>query len=94
MLHEGSPSRSANNYAVLELKLILAAINQSTPTIECSPFTDSLLAYNILIASAANLTVLFEGSVSSNIACKCATGTESVLTISVNFYLDVALRCS
>ena len=57
MLCEVSLSRSAMSYAVVELKLIIGPINQSTPTIEYSPFTDSLAAYNIIIASAANLTV-------------------------------------
>ena len=56
MLFEGSPSKLANLKAVVELKLIPAAINQSTPAVEYSPLTDSLAQFNIL-ASAANLTV-------------------------------------
>ena len=57
MLLEAFFSRSANRNAVVELKLIYAAINQSTPTIEYSPFTDILVPFSILIASAANLAV-------------------------------------
>ena len=57
MLFEGSPSRPANLDAVVEIKLLPAAINQSTTTIEYSPFTESFAPINILIASAANLTL-------------------------------------
>ena len=57
MLFESSPSRSANRNAVVELKSIPAAINQSTHTIEDSPFTEKFVPSNILIASAANFTV-------------------------------------
>ena len=57
MLFEGSASKSATLKAVVELKLMPAAINQSTPAIEYSPLTDSLAPFSILMASAANLTV-------------------------------------
>ena len=57
MLFEGSPSKSATLKAVVELKLMPAAINQSTPAIEYSPLMDSLAPLSILMASAANLTV-------------------------------------
>ena len=57
MLFEGSPTKSANLNAVVELKLMPAAINQSTPAIEYSPLTDSLAPFSILMALAANLTV-------------------------------------
>ena len=56
VLFKGSRSRSANGNAFVELKLTQAAINQSTPTIDHSTFTDSLAPFNILISSAANLT--------------------------------------
>ena len=52
-----SPSKSANRKAVVELKLMPAAIKKSTPTIEYSPFTESLAPFSILIASAANFTI-------------------------------------
>ena len=39
------------------LKLISAAINQFTLTIDYSPFTDSLAPFSVLIASAASPTV-------------------------------------
>ena len=57
MLFDGSPARSANRTAIVEPKLIPAAINQSTPTIEYSLITDSLAPFSVLIASAANITV-------------------------------------
>ena len=55
VLFEGSKDQ---RYAAVELKLIPAAINQSTTTNEYSQFTDSLALFTVLIASAANLTVL------------------------------------
>ena len=57
VLFEGSPSRSANREAIVEPKLMPAAINQFTPTIEYNPFTESLAPFSILIASAANFTI-------------------------------------
>ena len=58
MLFEGSTSKSeANLKAVVELKLLQAAINQSTPAVECSHLTESLAPFSILMASAVNLTV-------------------------------------
>ena len=57
MLFEVSPSKSVNLKAVVELKLMPAAINQSTPATEYSPLTDSLAQFSILMASVANLTV-------------------------------------
>ena len=57
MFFEGSPSKSANHKAAVELKLMPAAINQSTPAIEYIPLTDSLAQFSISIASASNLTV-------------------------------------
>ena len=56
-MFEGSPSRSANLKAIVELKFMPAAVNQSTPDIEYSPLTDNLAPFNILMASAAKLTV-------------------------------------
>ena len=56
-MFEGSPPKSANLKAVVELKFMPAAINQSTPVIDYSPLTDSLAPVNILMASAAKLTV-------------------------------------
>ena len=41
VLFKGSFSRSAKFNAVVELKLIPAAVNQSTPTIDYNPFTES-----------------------------------------------------
>ena len=52
-MFEGSPPKSANLKAVVELKFMPAAINQSTPVIDYSPLTDSLAPVNILMASAA-----------------------------------------
>ena len=57
MLFEGSPSKSANLKAVVELKFMPAANNQSTPAIEYSPLTGSLAPFSILMASTANLNV-------------------------------------
>ena len=57
VLFEGSTSRSANREAVVEPKLIPAAINQSTPTTEYNPFTERQAPFCILIASAANFTI-------------------------------------
>ena len=57
VLFEGSPSKSANRKADVELKFIPAAINQFTPAIEYSPLTNSLAPFNIFMTSAANLTV-------------------------------------
>ena len=54
---EGSPSKSANLKAAVELKLMPAATSQSTPAIEYSPLTDSLAPFTILKASVANLVV-------------------------------------
>ena len=56
-MFEGSPPISANLKAVIELKFMPAAINQSTPVIEYSPLTDDLAPFNVLVASAAKLTV-------------------------------------
>ena len=57
MLFEGSPTKSANLKAVVELKLMPAAINQCTPAIEYSPLTGSLAPFSNLISLAATLTV-------------------------------------
>ena len=57
MLLEGSPSKSANHMAAVELELKSAAIKQSTPAIVYSPLTVSLGPFVILTASAANFTV-------------------------------------
>ena len=57
MLFDGTPARSANRNAIVELKLIPAAINQSTPKIEYNLFTDSLDPFSVLNTSAANITV-------------------------------------
>ena len=56
-MFEGSPSKSANLKAVVQLKLLPAAINQSTLAIEYSPLTDNLAPFNILMASDVNLTI-------------------------------------
>ena len=63
MLFEISPSKSANLKEVVELKLMLAAINQSTPAIEYSPLTDSLAPFSFLWHRLQILPS--EGSISS-----------------------------
>ena len=63
----GSPSRSANLKAVVELKFILAVINQSTPVIEYSLLTDSLAPFNILLASSMKLTLWRSSFISSSL---------------------------
>ena len=57
VLLEGSPSSSANLKAVVELKFMPGAIIQSTPVIEYSPLTHSLIPFSILLASTAKLTL-------------------------------------
>ena len=57
MLFDGGPSKSANLKAVIELKFMPAAFNQSTPVIEYSPLTDNRAPFYILMASSAKLTV-------------------------------------
>ena len=56
MLFEGIPSKSANLKTVVELKLMPAAINQSTPAIEYSPLMERLAPFSILMVSAAIFT--------------------------------------
>ena len=91
VLFDGSPSRSTNRNAVVELKLISSAINQSTPTIE---YIHSLIVSRHLVFSSHRLqTLLSEVSASRDFVCKLARETVMVLTTSWNFYQDVAPPC-
>ena len=65
VLLEGSPSKSANLKAVVELKFMLAAINQSTPVIEYNLLTDSVAPFSILLASSMKLTLCRSSFISS-----------------------------
>ena len=56
-MFEDSLSKSANLKAVVELKFMPAAINQSTPVFEYKPLTENLAPFNILMVTAAKLTV-------------------------------------
>ena len=67
MLLEGSPSKSANLKAVVELKFMLAAINQSTPVIEYNLLTDSVAPFSILLASSMKLTFCRSSFISSSL---------------------------
>ena len=67
VLLEGSPSRSANLKAVVELKFMLAAINQSTPVIEYNLLTDSVAPFSILLASSMKLTLWRSSFISSSL---------------------------
>ena len=67
MLLEGSPSKSANLKAVVELNFMLAAINQSTPVIEYNLLTDSVAPFSILLASSMKLTFCRSSFISSSL---------------------------
>ena len=67
VLLEGSPSKSANLKAVVELKFMLAAINQSTPVIEYNLLTDSIAPFSILLASSMKLTLWRSSFISSSL---------------------------
>ena len=89
---EGSPSKSANRNAAVELKLIPRAITQSTPTIV---YSHLLTVSRHSAFSLHQLQILmFEGSISSNLASKCAKGTITLRTTLGNSYQHVALPYS